>query len=176
MFGHSYVRVTLIVIAASIVFGLEAFYFMERHWNQVARRLSEATARDIAAIVDLYEVSSTKEDVVRLIDIGRNRFGLAVVVLPAGALPSPQPKPFFDLVDRALSEDINANVKRPFWIDTVGQSRHVEVRIKLDHANLRFVAPRGQVYASNSHIFALWMISSSIVLLLATVVLMRKPS
>ena len=83
-------------------------------------------------------------------------------MLPPGNLPTPQPKPFFDLLDRALSDEIRAHVvKRPFWIDTVGQSRHVEIRVKLDQAILRFVAPRGQTYASNSHIFLIWMVGTS---------------
>ena len=109
-----------------------AFTFMERHWNQVTRRLSEGMAREIAAIVDMYEASASKEDIARVVDIGFNRFNFSVAVLPPGNLPTPQPKPFFDLLDRALSDEIRANVKRPFWIDTVGQSRLVEVRVKLE--------------------------------------------
>ena len=102
---------------------------MERHWSQVTRRLSEGMARDMAALVDMYEASTGKDDIAQLIDIGQNRFGLSVAVLPSGNLPTPQPKPFFDLLDRALSDEIRAQVKRPFWIDTVGQSRHVEIRV-----------------------------------------------
>src|SRR5207302_3730537 len=94
--------------------------------------------------------------------------------LPPGDLPTQQPKPFFDLLDRALSEEIRLNVKRPFWIDTVAQSRHVEIRVKLDQAILRFVAPRGQAYASNSHIFLLWMVGTSVVLLTVAIAFLRN--
>jgi two-component system osmolarity sensor histidine kinase EnvZ len=97
-----------------------------------------------------------------------------VAALPAGNLPTPQPKPFFDLLDRALSDEIRANVKKPFWIDTVGQSRLVEIRVKLDQAILRFVAPRGQAYASNSHIFLLWMVGTSVVLLTVAILFLRN--
>ncbi len=97
-----------------------------------------------------------------------------MAVLPAGNLPTPQPKPFFDLLDRALSDEIRANVKKPFWIDTVGQSRLVEIRVKLDQAILRFVAPRGQAYASNSHIFLLWMVGTSVVLLTVAILFLRN--
>jgi two-component system osmolarity sensor histidine kinase EnvZ len=86
-----------------------------------------------------------KRDIARLIDIGLTRFGLSIGVLPAGNLPPPQPKPFFDLLDGALADEIRTNIKRPFWIDTVGRSREVEVRIKLENAILRFVAPRGHL-------------------------------
>ncbi len=170
-----YARALIIIIAPIVLLeSVVAFTFMERHWNQVTRRLSEGMARDMAAIVDMYQASSSKDDIARLVDIGLNRFGLSVAVLPAGNLPTPQPKPFFDLLDQALSAEIVANVKRPFWIDTVGQSRHVEVRVKLDNAILRFVAQRGQAYASNSHIFLLWMVGTSVVLLTVAILFLRN--
>src|SRR5688572_29099036 len=47
---------TLIIIIAPIVLleSVVAFTFMERHWQAVTRRLSEATARDIGAMIDVY--------------------------------------------------------------------------------------------------------------------------
>src|SRR5215510_11623437 len=170
-----YARALIIIIAPIVLLeSVVAFTFMERHWNQVTRRLSEGMAREIAAIVDMYEASTSKEDVAKVVDIGFNRFNFSVAVLPAGNLPTPQPKPFFDLLDRALSDEIRANVKRPFWIDTVGQSRLVEVRVKLDNAILRFVAQRGQAYASNSHIFLIWMVGTSVVLLTVAILFLRN--
>jgi two-component system, OmpR family, osmolarity sensor histidine kinase EnvZ len=170
-----YARALIIIIAPIVLLeSVVAFTFMERHWNQVTRRLSEGLARDMAAIVDLYEQSTTREDITQLVEIAQNRFGFSVAVLPAGNLPTPQPKPFFDLLDRALSDEIRAQVKRPFWIDTVGQSRHVEIRIKLDRAILRFVAQRGLAYASNSHIFLIWMVGTSVVLLTVAILFLRN--
>ena len=51
-----YARALIIIIAPIVLLeSVVAFAFMERHWNQVTRRLSEATARNMAAVVDLYE-------------------------------------------------------------------------------------------------------------------------
>jgi two-component system, OmpR family, osmolarity sensor histidine kinase EnvZ len=170
-----YARALIIIIAPIVLLeSVVAFTFMERHWNQVTRRLSEGMARDIAAVMDLYESHAYDSDLARLIDIAQNRFALSVQIMPAGNLPTVQPKPFFDLLDRALSEEIRANVRRPFWIDTVGQSRHVEIRVKLDGAILRFVAQRGQAYASNSHIFLIWMVGTSVVLLTVSILFLRN--
>src|SRR5262249_58080155 len=136
-----YARALIIIIAPIVLLeSVVAFTFMERHWNQVTRRLSDGMARDMGAIVDLYEASGSIADTARLIDLAQNRFNMSLSVLPPTDLPTQQPKPFFDLLDRALSDEIRANIKRPFWIDTVGQSRHVEIRVRLDHAILRFVA------------------------------------
>ena len=50
----------------------------------------------------------------------------------------------------------------------------MEIRVKLDNAILRFVAPRGQAYASNSHIFLMWMVGTSVVLLTVAILFLRN--
>ncbi len=170
-----YARALIIIIAPIVVLeGVIAFVFMERHWQAVTRRLSEATARDVAALIDLYEERQPGSDATRIIDLARDRLGLSLQLLPPGDLPETRPKPFFGLLDRALSDEIRRNVKRPFWIDTVGQSRHVEIRVKHDDAILRFIATRTQTYASNSHIFLLWMVGTSAILLTVAIGFLRN--
>jgi two-component system, OmpR family, osmolarity sensor histidine kinase EnvZ len=171
-----YARALIIIIAPIVLLeSVVAFTFMERHWNQVTRRLSEATARNVGALVDLYETRAYVDDN-RLADLAQKRFGLSLTIMEPGDLPKGgQPKPFFDLLDRALSEEIAAHLKqRPFWLDTVGQSRYVEVRVKLDNAILRVTAPRALAYASNSHIFLVWMVGTSVVLLTVAILFLRN--
>lgn len=170
-----YARALIIIIAPIVVLeGVIAFVFMERHWQNVTRRLSEATARDIAALIDVYEAEPDKSEHARIIQIARERLNLSMQILPPGDLPEARQKPFFDLLDRALSREISRFVNRPFWIDTVGQSRHVEIRVKDDNAILRFLAVRTQTYASNSHIFLLWMVGSSVILLTVAILFLRN--
>jgi two-component system osmolarity sensor histidine kinase EnvZ len=170
-----YARALIIIIAPIVLLeSVVAFAFMERHWNQVTRRLSEGLARDIASVMDVYESRAFATDIEKLVDIAQNRFALSFGVLPNGDLPTTKPKPFFDLLDRALSDELRSNLKRPFWIDTVGQTRHVEIRVKLDNAILRFVAQRSQAFASNSHIFLIWMVGTSVVLLTVAILFLRN--
>ncbi|MCB1505833.1 MAG: HAMP domain-containing protein [Hyphomicrobiaceae bacterium] len=171
-----YARALIIIIAPIVVLeGVIAFVFMERHWQAVTRRLSEATARDIAALIQVYEQKPPGESgEARLIELARDKLGLSLQILPPGELPESRPKPFFGLLDAALSDEIRKRVNRPFWIDTVGQSRHVEIRIQLDTAILRFIATRTQTYASNSHIFLLWMVGTSVILLTVAILFLRN--
>ena len=51
-----YARALLIIITPIVLLeSVVAFAFMERHWQSVTRRLSESTARDIAALIEVYE-------------------------------------------------------------------------------------------------------------------------
>ena len=170
-----YARALIIIIAPFVLLeSVVAFSFMERHWQQVTRRLSEATARDIAALIEVYENYNTEEDYTRLIEMARDKLGLSMQILPPGDLPLAQPRPFFALLDRMLSAEIRRQIRHPFWIDTVGQSRHVEIRVKHDYSVLRFVATRSQTYASNSHIFLMWMVGTSVVLLTVAILFLRN--
>jgi two-component system osmolarity sensor histidine kinase EnvZ len=166
----------LIIIIAPIVLleGVVAFTFMERHWQAVTRRLSEATVRDIAALIELYQDYKNDDEYGRLIELARDRLRLSLQVLPPGELPKDQPRPFFSLLDRELGKEINRQIKQPFWIDTVGNSHLVEIRVKLDRNVLRFVATRSQTYASNSHIFLIWMVGTSVVLLGVAILFLRN--
>jgi two-component system, OmpR family, osmolarity sensor histidine kinase EnvZ len=170
-----YARALIIIIAPIVMLeGVIAFVFMERHWQAVNQRLAESTARDIAALIEVYDDEKQKSDHSRLVQLARQRLNLAMQVLPKGDLPAPMPKPFFGLLDKTLSNQIRIQVDRPFWIDTIGQSSHVEIRVQLPEAILRFVATRNQTYASNTHIFLLWMVGSSVILLTVAILFLRN--
>jgi two-component system osmolarity sensor histidine kinase EnvZ len=147
---------------------------MERHWNTVTRRLSAAVTQDIAALIDVYRTFPQDADSARLRRIAQERLGLVVDFLPATEMPPPGPKPFFSLLDQALSEEIRKQIGRPYWIDTVGRSSLVEIRIQLDNAVMRVFARRNAAYASNSEIFLLWMVGTSLVLLAVAILFLRN--
>ena len=92
------------VILQSVV----AFVFMERHWNLVTRNLSAAVVGDIAALVDMSRVYPQEPDNARLKRIAQDRLGLTVDFLPLSDMPPPGPKPFFSLLDQALSRELRS--------------------------------------------------------------------
>ena len=170
-----YGRALLIIIAPMVILqSVVAFVFMERHWNTVTRRLSAAVTQDIAALIDFYRTYPQDVDSARLRRIAQERLGLVVEFLPATEMPAPGPKPFFSLLDQALSEELRKQIGRPYWIDTVGRSALVEIRIQLDSTVMRVFARRNAAYASNSEIFLLWMVGTSLVLLLVAILFLRN--
>jgi two-component system osmolarity sensor histidine kinase EnvZ len=170
-----YARSLLIIIVPMVILqSVVAFVFMERHWNTVTRRLSSAVTSDIAALIDVYKSYPQDPDRATLRRIARERLDLVVDFLPGTDLPPPGPKPFFSLLDQALSREIGNRIRRPFWIDTVGRSSLVEIRIRLDDVVMRVFARRSAAYASNSEIFLLWMVGTSLVLLTVAVLFLRN--
>src|ERR1700722_2439954 len=173
-----YARSLLIVIVPMVLLQTAvAYIFMERHWELVTHRLSAAVARDIGAAFDLYRAFPPAPGDDRLKAIAAERFHIDIELMPAGPLPPPMPKTFFSELDpltRALPDEISKQVRLPFWIDTVGRSGLIEIRIDLGDGVLRMITHRNLAYEPNVHIFILWMLGASIVLLAVAILFLRN--
>ncbi len=170
-----YARSLIIIIAPIVLLqSVVAYVFMERHWQTVTLRLSSAVTADIAAMIDVYETYPQDADAAELTRIAAERLGLDIEILRDAELPPPGPKPFFSILDAALSSEIARQVARPYWIDTVGRSNLIEIRIKIGDDIMRVIARRSQAYASNSHIFLLWMAGTSLVLMGIAILFLRN--
>lgn len=150
-----------------------AYFFMERHWQAVTHRLSAMVIEDVAALIDIYENYPQDKDNMKLARVAE-RMGLTATIAPRGPLPATLPKPFFSLLDSALSEEIRKQINRPFWIDTLGNSNIIEIRVQLKDAQMRVFAQRAQAYAPNSAIFLTWMIGLALLLIGVAVLFLRN--
>ena len=153
------------------------FAFMQHHFELVTHRLSEAVARDVGALTDLYQQLPAGRDDALLANLAAERFRMDATLLPAGPLPPPMPKSFFDALDplsRTLPSEIKTQVREPFWIDTVGRSGLMEIRVNLGDRVLRLVTRRALAYEANAHIFILWMLAAMVVLLTVAIVFLRN--
>lgn len=168
-------RALIIIIAP--VFLLQTivgFVFMERHWQQVTAKLSRAVTQDIAAIVELLEKYPNEQDQRFILQMASQTLNLQVSFLPAEALPDQKSGGFFDLVEDELGRQITKRLNRPVWIDARHKQNIIEVRIDQGKRIMSVLARQEHVYASNSHIFIVWMLGSSLVLLFIAIVFLRN--
>jgi len=170
-----FARSLLIIILPMVVLQcVLAAVFMERHWQMVTTRLSAAVTRDIAAVIDLLDTTprlATDADVLR---IAQMRLGLETRIVTGDTLPPPTPIPLFSILDRTLSEQITKQIKKPFWLNTSADERTVEIRVKLDDNRiLSVITRRDRTYASNTHIFLIWMVGTSLFLIFISILFLR---
>jgi two-component system, OmpR family, osmolarity sensor histidine kinase EnvZ len=170
-----YARALLIMVAPMVILqSVLAFIFVERQWNEVTQRLSAGVVQDIAGLIDVYRGYPQDADRSQIRRIAQERLGLVVDFLPLGDLPPPGPKPFFSLLDSTLSKELRKQIGRPFWIDSVGKSALLEIRVQLDDTVMRVFARRNAAYASNAQIFLIWMFGTSLVLLVVAIIFLRN--
>ncbi len=168
-----FARSLIIIIAPMVILQSVLVYaFMERHWQTVTRRLSAAVTQDIAALVEIldsYPADPGHETLGRIAE----RMNLDADVLPDELLPPLPARPLFSILEPTLAREMRRQVGRPFWFDASSENR-IEIRVRTDHGILQVRTRRSQVYASNSHIFLVWMLGSSLVLVTIAVVFMRN--
>ena len=173
-----YARSLLIVILPMVLLQTGvAYLFMQRHWDLVTHRLSNAVARDVGAIVDLYQGLPLGADDARLREIASARFRMNVELMPPGPLPPVLPRRFFDALDpltRALPKELSTQLKYPIWVDTVGKSGLMEIRVDLGFGVVRFVTKRSLGYDANVYIFIFWMLGASVALIAVAILFLRN--
>ena len=150
---------------------------MQHHWDLVTRRLSEAVARDVGALTDLYQRLPPGQDDASFANLASERFRMDASLLPAGPLPPVMPRSFYGALDpltRTLPKEIRKQITQPFWIDTVGRSGLMEIRVDLGGRVLRLVTRRALAYEANAHIFVLWMLGAMILLLTLAIIFLRN--
>ncbi len=170
-----YARALIIIIAPMVLLqSVVTFVFLERHWQTVTHRLSTGTVQNIGLLIDMYEEFPKGQNAATLTKLAEKNLGLRVRFAPGEDLPQVRSKPFFDLLDSTLSDELKRRIGKPFWIDTVGRSDFVDIRVKLKDTVMHVLAKRSQTYASNSHIFIVWMLGTSFVLLTVAILFLHN--
>ncbi len=172
-----YARSLLIIIVPMVVLqSVIAFVFMERHWQTVTQRLSRTVTADIAAIIAVIEKYPQDSEFSVIKELAQDKLNLNIDIQPPDPFPAAGKKPFFSLLDDTLRTEFTNQIGRPFWIDTVGDSDFLQVRVRLEKPDnvLRVFVQRNRAYASNSHIFLIWMVGTSLVLLIIAILFLRN--
>jgi len=165
-----YSRSLLIIIVPVVILqGILTFVFLDRHWQLVTRKLSSAVASEIATFVDVAPSLGLK----KVIELSKKFYDAEVNYIPNQKLINNLPKPI-NLVENTLSKELSKTITGNFWVDAHTYEKRVIVQIEEKEGIYEFTIPRRNVYATNSHIFLVWMVISSLLLVSVAVIFMRQ--
>ena len=165
-----YSRSLLIIIIPVVVLqGILTFVFLDRHWQLVTRKLSSAVASEIATFVDVAPSLGLN----KVIELSKKFYDAEVNFIPNQKLINNLPKPI-NLVENTLSKELSKTINDNFWVDAHTYEKRVIVQIEKKEGIYEFIIPRRNVYATNSHIFLVWMVISSLLLVSVAVIFMRQ--
>ncbi|HCX67812.1 MAG: two-component sensor histidine kinase [Parvibaculum sp.] len=169
-----YWRSLIIIVAPMVLLQFVVTYvFLERHWQLVTERLSAKTVAEIALLLSDYQENPTPERATRISARAGHDLGLPVAFLDGEELPE-TPSSTSGLLADSLNDELRRRITRPYWINTANYTEYVDIRIAYDGGVMRVLTPASHVYASNSHIFLVWMFSTSIVLLVVALLFLRN--
>ena len=152
-------RFIFIIIAPVILIQIiSTWLYMERYSQQVTRRLSNAVAGEIALLISVAEMQSSKEERAALFAKASEYEDLSVRFIDETKLPSPLPEGFFKFISSTMRTQLETNIAHPIWFDLEARPSWVEIRVLLDDTVMVVEVRRSRIIATNWHNFLVWMI------------------
>ena len=173
LFGRSLFIVGLPLIFLQIFLG---YFFFERHWDDVGRRLVLAVAGEIALVLEKIIIANNDPKLeIKIFEDAANYFGAKLQVIPNSILTDRELlHPKNSRLDRALSKSLKERIKFPHTFDTVKNLNKVIIYVQLPNKILRTEISKKRLYSSTTYIFIAVMIVSSLFLLGLAVFFLRR--
>jgi two-component system osmolarity sensor histidine kinase EnvZ len=171
LFGRSLLIIILPVIAMQIAV---TYIFFDAHWQTVTSRLSEGLAGDVAWAVESYKDDPSPQALARLQNRAEESMSLSIALQPGRELPQRRRYSRFAPIDRALQKALSERLDDPFWFDTTRYPAYVDIRVKAQGGVLRVLAPRDRAFATQGHIFVLWMTVATLLLTAVSILFIRN--
>lgn len=172
-----YYRSLLILIAPVVLLQtIMTGIILNNHWDDVTKLLGRSLTRQIGMITTLYDQSDKSEATVnRLEGLARDRFKFDIDIVRGAKLPPPIERRFFSLADKKLTQYMERETGRPFWINTEAGDGKVEIQVEAQPGLIfRIRTDEDRAFAAGTWPLLSWMLISSVVLLSIAVIFLRN--
>jgi two-component system osmolarity sensor histidine kinase EnvZ len=171
LWGRSLLIIIMPLVLTQI---LVTWYFYDRVWDTVARRLSSAVAAEISFTLSALAYADTPAErqqmLVHATDVTELFYGFRA----GETLPSGMQLTTGGRVEGQLAAAIAERVGRPFQIDGDFDPRDLLVSVEVPDGVMEIAVPRKRLSTPTTYIFVFWMVGSSLVLLAIASVFMRN--
>jgi len=171
LFGRS---LLIIILPVAIMQVVVTWIFFDAHWETVNSRLSEGLAGDIAWAVESYQDSPSPQTVQTLAQRAEDSLSLSIALQEGRKLPTNRRPSLFANLDRSLNQALEERLDAPFWFDTTRYPAYVDIRVQVNEGVLRIIAPRDRAFATQGHIFVLWMTLATLLLTAVAILFIRN--
>jgi len=166
LFGRA---LLILVLPTVLIQIMMAYVFYERHWQSVTRYMSSALAGETAYLVNQLRQAPANEKTQMVRDF-EAATGLDVKLLPDAAFDEKQTGNQFAEYQLILRQKI----REPFTVRRLVESDMIAVRIKLAGQVLDMQTTAKRLESPTTNIFLIWMVTSSVLLLLIAVLFLRN--
>ncbi|MGV8929044.1 MAG: ATP-binding protein [Brevundimonas sp.] len=171
LWGRSLLIIVLPVMVMQVAV---TWAFFDMHWQTVTARLSDGLAGDIAWAAESWRDDPTPENLAIIADRAQRAMSLSVALQEEAVLPGEQEHGPIGVVDRALEHALATRLDQPFWFSTTQYPAYVDIRVQQPEGVLRVIAPRERAVATQAHIFVLWLLMATVLLMGISVLFIRN--
>ena len=173
LFGRS-----LFIVGLPLVFlqVLLAYFFFERHWEDVGRRLVLSVAGEIALITDeIINSDGNLEKENLTIKNAQKYFGANITIIKNKLLSAEELNhPNLSRLDKALNKSLKERIDKPHTFNTTNNKNRVNIMVQLPKDVLSVNISKKRLYSSTTYIFIAVMISFSFILLVIAIYFLRR--
>ncbi|MCB9983210.1 MAG: HAMP domain-containing protein [Rhodospirillales bacterium] len=175
LFGRS---LMILVTPVLLIQVITVFVFFDRHWSKMTTRLAFAVSGELSAITQAVKDGADPQELENIVGYAQKYLTLSVSYEPGGQIPAEEDSSFVQVweavVAQKLGAELAAQISEPFVIHTNFNDKMIEVFIQLDTGFLRVSLPQRRLFSSSGYVFLLWMIGTSVLLLIVAVMFMRN--
>ena len=164
----------IIVLPVVIMQAAVTWAFFDANWQTVTSHLADGLAGDVSWLVDSYEDDPTPQRLANLQNRAEKTLDLSVALQPDATLPKSKRASLFGPVDWSIKRALENQIDQPFWFDTARYPAYVDIRVQVKQGVLRIIAPRDRAFATQGHIFILWMILATVLLTGVAILFIRN--
>ena len=168
-FGRS---LTIIIVPMLILQSVLTYFFYERHWEDVGRRLVLGLGGQIAFIIS--EIESREKNYEKIFNLAEENFLIQSRVAPGKFLEDYKQHKIRSLLDKSLHYSLKERLSKPYKFDTKSIKNRVQIFVQIQEGVITFEVPRKILHSSTIEVFIIWMISTSILLISLAFYFMRK--
>ena len=137
-FGRS---LTIIVVPMLILQTVLAYFFYERHWEDVGRRLVLGLGGQISFIIS--ELENNKNSYVKLFKLAEENFLIKSKIESDKSLKDYEQHKIRTLLDETLHLSLKERLFKPYKFDTKSLKNRVQVFVQTKQGVITFEVPRG---------------------------------
>ncbi|MGQ3039722.1 MAG: ATP-binding protein [Brevundimonas sp.] len=171
LWGRSLLIIVLPVLVMQVAV---TWAFFDMHWQTVTARLSDGLAGDIAWAVESYADDPSPENMEIITERAERSMSLSVQLREGEILPDEMRRGALGVVDRTLERALTTRLDQPFWFDTTRYPAYVDIRVQQPQGVLRIIAPRERAVATQAHIFVLWLLVATVLLMGVAILFIRN--
>ncbi|KQY84538.1 ATP-binding protein [Brevundimonas sp. Root1423] len=171
LWGRSLLIIVLPVLVMQVAV---TWAFFDMHWQTVTARLSDGLAGDVAWAAESYADDPTPRNMAVISERAQRSMSLSIALQDGAALPAESRRGPVGVVDRTLEKALAARLDQPFWFDTTRYPAYVDIRVQQPQGVLRIIAPRERAVATQAHIFVLWLLIATVLLMGVAILFIRN--
>lgn len=172
LFGRSLVIILIPVLILQFVL---IYFFYERHWEDVGRRLALALGGQISFIIDtLQETKFSESSLKEQFDKAEKIFLLKSKWHPEQSLKNYNQNKVTTLLDKTLQKSLAERINYSYKFNTKLVKDTVVIYVAINNGVLEFSVARKILYSSTIEVFIIWMLLTALFLLVLALYFMKQ--